>query len=58
MGKPKRPDQFFMKPTASHRHRQREIGMVYKLFPAPSRRGESPLEAFFITMVASGVMCE
>jgi hypothetical protein len=29
-----------------------------KLFPAPCRRGESPAEAFFITMPASGVMCE
>jgi hypothetical protein len=34
------------------------IGRVQKLFPAPYRRGESPPEAFFITMVASGVMCE
>jgi hypothetical protein len=31
---------------------------VQKLFPAPCRRGESPPEAFFITMPASGVMCE
>jgi hypothetical protein len=29
-----------------------------KLFPAPSRRGESPPEAFFITMPASRVMRE
>jgi hypothetical protein len=29
-----------------------------KLFSAPCRRGESPPEAFFITMPASGVMCE
>jgi hypothetical protein len=32
--------------------------MVQKLFPAPCQRGESPPEAFFITMVASGVMRE
>jgi hypothetical protein len=31
---------------------------VQKLFPAPCRRGESLPEAFFITMVASGVMYE
>jgi hypothetical protein len=47
-----------MKPIASRRHRRREIGRVQKLFLAPCRRGESLLEAFFITMVASGVMCE
>jgi hypothetical protein len=58
MGKPKRPDQFSTKPTVSRRHRRREIGRVQKLFLAPYRRGESPLEAFFITMPASGVMCE
>jgi hypothetical protein len=34
------------------------IERVQKLFPAPYRRGESPPEAFFITMVAFGVMCE
>jgi hypothetical protein len=56
--KPKGPDQFSTKPTASCRHCQREIGRVQKLFLAPCRRGESPSEAFFITMVASGVMCE
>jgi hypothetical protein len=56
--KPKRPDQFSTKPTVSCHHRQREIGRVQKLFPAPCRRGESPPEAFFITMPASGVMCE
>jgi hypothetical protein len=39
-------------------HHRREIGRVQKLFPAPCRRGESPPEAFFITMPASGVMCE
>jgi hypothetical protein len=46
------------KHTASrHRHRC-EIGRVQKFFPAPCRRGESPPEAFFITMPASGVMRE
>ena len=29
-----------------------------KLFAAPCRRGESSPEAFFITMLTSGVMCE
>jgi hypothetical protein len=57
-GKPKRPDQFSMKPTISHRRRRCEIGRVQKLFPAPCRRGDSPSEFFFITMAASGVMCE
>jgi hypothetical protein len=51
-------NQFSTKPTASRRHRRREIGRVQKLFPAPCQRGESLLEAFFITMVASGVRCE
>jgi hypothetical protein len=58
MGKPKRNDHFSTKPIVSRRHRRCEIGRVQKLFPAPCRRGESPPEAFFITMVASGVMCE
>jgi hypothetical protein len=57
-GKPKVPDQFSTKPTVSRHHHQCEIGRVQKLFPAPCRRGESPPEAFFITMPASGVMCE
>jgi hypothetical protein len=57
-GKPKRPDQFSMKHTTSRRHHQREIGRVQKLFLAPYRRGESPPEAFFITMPTSEVMCE
>jgi hypothetical protein len=35
-----------------------EIRRVQKLFLAPCRRGESPPEAFFITMPASRVMCE
>jgi hypothetical protein len=53
-----RPDQFSRKHTASHHRRRREIRRVQKLFPAPCRRGESPPEAFFITMPASRVMCE
>jgi hypothetical protein len=57
-GKPKGPDQFSMKHTASRRHRRREIGRVQKLFLAPCRRGESPPKAFFTTMSASGVMRE
>jgi hypothetical protein len=57
-GKPKGPDQFSTKHTASRRRRQREIGRVQKLLSAPCRRGESPPEAFFITMPASGVICE
>jgi hypothetical protein len=52
------PNQFSLKQTASRRRRRCEIGRVHKLFLAPCRRGESPLEAFFITMPASGVMCE
>jgi hypothetical protein len=58
MGKPKRTDHFSTKPTVSRRRRRCEIGRVQKLFSAPCRRGESPSEAFFVTMVASGVMCE
>jgi hypothetical protein len=57
-GKNLRPDQFSSKHTASRRRRRREIERVQKLFPAPCRRGESLPEAFFITMVASGVICE
>jgi hypothetical protein len=53
-----RPELFSRKHTASRRRRQREIGRVQKLFPAPYQRGESPPEAIFITMPASGVMCE
>jgi hypothetical protein len=52
------PDQFTRKYTASRRCHRRETGRVQKLFPAPCRREESPPEAFFITMPASGVMCE
>jgi hypothetical protein len=44
----------YCKPPLS-RH---EIGRVQKLFPALYRRGESPPEALFISMPASGVMCE
>jgi hypothetical protein len=58
MGKPKRARSISTKHTASRRCRRREIGRVQKLFPAPCRRGKSPLVAFFITMPASGVMCE
>jgi hypothetical protein len=53
-----RPKLFSRKHTASHRRRRREIGRAQKLFPAPYRRGESPPDAFFITMPTSGVMCE
>jgi hypothetical protein len=56
--KPKGPDQFSSKHTTSHRRRRRKIERVQKLFPAPCRRGESLPHAFFINMVASGVMCE
>jgi hypothetical protein len=35
-----------------------EIGRVQKLFPATCQRGESPLEVFFIAMLASGMMSE
>jgi hypothetical protein len=57
MGKPKGPRSISTKHTASRR-RRREIGRVHKLFLAPCWRGESPPEAFFITMPASGVMRE
>jgi hypothetical protein len=40
------------------RHHRPEIGRVQKLFPASCRRGESPPEVFFITMLASGAMSE
>jgi hypothetical protein len=46
-----RPDQFSMKHTASHHRHRREIGRVQKLFLAPCQRGESPPEAFFITIL-------
>jgi hypothetical protein len=57
-GKTLGPDQISRKHTASRRRRRRKTGRVQKLFPAPCRRGESPPEAFFITMPASEVMCE
>jgi hypothetical protein len=57
-GKTLRPELFSRKHTASRRCHWREIGRVQKLFSAPCRRGESPPEAFFITMPASGVMCD
>jgi hypothetical protein len=34
------------------------VGRIQELFLAPCRRGESLPEAFYTTMVASGVMCE
>jgi hypothetical protein len=40
------------------RRRRPEIGRVQKLIPAPCWRGESPLEVFFIAMLASSVMSE
>jgi hypothetical protein len=51
-------DRFSMKHTASHHRRRREIGKIQELFLALCRRGESLPEAFYTTMVASGVMCE
>jgi hypothetical protein len=53
-----RPELFSRKHTASRRRHRRGIGRVQKLFRAPYRRGQSPPETFFITMHASGVMCE
>jgi hypothetical protein len=53
-----KPNQFSMKYTVSCHRRRHEIGRVQKLFPAPCQKGESPQEAFFITMPASRVMCE
>jgi hypothetical protein len=53
-----RAQTLFQKHTASRHSRRREIGRVQKHFPAPCRRGESPPEAFFITMPTSGVMCK
>jgi hypothetical protein len=52
------PELFSIKHTASCSHRQREIRRVQKLFSATCWRGESPPEAFFITMPPSEVMCE
>jgi hypothetical protein len=53
-----KPRSISTKHTASRHRRRREIGRVQKLFPAPCQRGESPPEALFITMPASGVMCD
>jgi hypothetical protein len=58
MGKPKEPWLISTKHTASRRRHRREIRRVQKLFSVRCRRGKSPPEAFFITMPASGVMCE
>jgi hypothetical protein len=55
--KPKDPITF-PEYIAILRCRRSEIGRVQKLFPAPCRRGESPLEVFFIAMLASGAMSE
>jgi hypothetical protein len=48
----------FQKHIVIRRRRRPEIGRVQKLFPVPCRRGESPLEVFFIAMFASGAMNE
>jgi hypothetical protein len=55
--KPK-PRSIFQKHIMIRRRHQPKIGRVQKLFPAPCRRGESPPEVFFITMLASGAMSE
>jgi hypothetical protein len=57
-GKTLRPELFSRKHTTSLLRHRYEIERVQKLFLAPCRRGESPPEAFFITMPASGVICE
>ena len=44
--------------VCSRCHLHPKIGRDLKLFPAPCRRGEFTLEAFFITMQASSVMRE
>jgi hypothetical protein len=56
--KPKRPITFPQTHTASRHHCRCEIGRIQELFLAPCQRGESLLEAFSTTMVASGVMRE
>jgi hypothetical protein len=38
--------------------KESSVDVMPSVVPAPYQRGESPLEAFFITMRASGVMCE
>jgi hypothetical protein len=55
--KPKYPITF-PEYIAIRRRRRPEIGRVQKLFPAPCRRGESPPEVFFITMLAFSAMSE
>jgi hypothetical protein len=55
--KPKNPITF-PEYIAIRRHHRLEIGKVQKLFPAPCRRGESPPEVFFITMLTSDAMSE
>jgi hypothetical protein len=57
-GKTLRPDRFSTKHTVSRRRHRRKIGRIQKLFSTPCQRGQSPPEAFFIIMPASGVMCE
>jgi hypothetical protein len=51
-------DLFSMKHTASRRRHRCKIRRIQELFPAPCWREESLPEAFYTTMVASGVMCE
>jgi hypothetical protein len=51
-------DRFSSKHTASRRGHHCKIGRIQELFPAPSRREESLPEAFYTTMVTSGVMYE
>jgi hypothetical protein len=55
--KPKDPITF-SEYIAIRRRRRPEIERVQKLFPAPCRGGESPLEVFFIDMLASSAMSE
>jgi hypothetical protein len=57
-GKNLRTKSIFQKHITIHRHRRPEIRRVHKLFPAPCRRGESPPEIFFSTMLSSGMMSE
>jgi hypothetical protein len=48
----------FQKHITIRRRRRPKIGRVQKLFPAPYRRGESPPEVFFITMLVFDAMSE
>jgi hypothetical protein len=57
-GKNLKTRSIFQKHIAIRRRRRPEIGRVQKLFSAPCRRGESPSEVFFITMLDFGVMSE